>query len=150
MPPFLDQCVLANEAVPNPGGTVDLFGASWDTIPAAAVPVQQQSFVLLLSMLLEPDEARREHVIDVAVVTEHGERLSGLTINVGPVAEAALAALDPGQSARIETVVGARGISYPAYGYYEVVINWDDQELRRPMRFRVVPPPADESPEASD
>jgi hypothetical protein len=129
---------------------VDLVGASWDTIPAAAVPIQQDSFALLLSILLEPDEARAPHRIDVTVTRQSGEQLGGMTVAVAPISDERLAALDPGEPARVETVVGARGMVYPDYGRYEITIDWDGEPLREPMRFRVTPIPPDESPEASD
>jgi hypothetical protein len=150
VPPFLDQCVLATQAVPRSGGTVDLLGASWDTIPAGTVPVQQNGFALLLSVLLEPAEAKAPHVIDVAIISEAGERLSGVTLNLDPVADEALAALGADEYARMETVLGASGIEYPDYGRYKLTISWDGEELRRPMFFKVVPAPPGESPETND
>lgn len=138
MPPILDQIVLANRAVAQPGGTLDLYGASWDTLETPAVPIQQEQFALFLSLLLTPEEARTEHQIRVGITAPSGTGIGYMVATVTAGAEPAIEAMGDDELGRAETVLEARGVVYPEFGTYELSILWDGTPLREPMRINVV------------
>jgi hypothetical protein len=137
VPPFLDQIVLATGAVPREGSTWDLIGASWDTIPAATVPVAAQ-FALLVSVLLTPEEARSGHALEVQLIAPDGTRAGGIPANV---AAADPATLEGDEPVRAEVVLVARGVVFPEFGKYELRVLWDGEPLRDPLRVSVAEAP---------
>jgi hypothetical protein len=134
--PVLDQFIIANSVSSNPDGTVDLFGASWDYIETASVPVGGK-FSLLLSVLQTPEEARLEHTLMVEIFAPSGQPLARFSASVPMAPEAALDTLPEGDLARMETVLNASGFNYPEFGRYEIALLWDGEPLRAPMRFRI-------------
>jgi hypothetical protein len=147
--PILDQFVIADSITTHPSGTVDISGASWDVIEAETVPVQQESFALLISLLLTPDEGRQAHQLEVVISAPDGTRLSRMAMAIEAVPEERIAQLPEGDLGRIESVFHASGLVYPDYGRYAIELLWDGEQLRAPMRFRVSPPSTTTRPPAA-
>jgi hypothetical protein len=136
--PFLDQIVLASSAVPREGNTWDLIGASWDTLPAESLPVQT-GFALLVSLLLSPEEAARDHEVAVGLTAPDGSSAGGMKATVARMGEQQILA-SADERVRAEMVLVAEGVVFTEHGLYGLSISWDGQPLREPLRIRVVPP----------
>jgi hypothetical protein len=145
--PYVDQIVLANRIVPQPGGTFDVFGASWDHLAAPSVPVQQEGFALLLSVLLRPDEAREGHEVEITISAPDGAQVGRMTAAVGRIPDEQRAAMAGDGRARAEMVFNASGVVFSQFGRYAIEFLWDGEPLREPMMFTVAHEPADNASE---
>lgn len=128
--PFIDQCVLAGSVVRRPGGSFDVFLATWDTILAQTVPIEHE-LAVLLSLLLDSSEAAADHEVRLEGYAPSGEAL-------GYVSGTVAAFSTPADENRAEFILGGRNILLPEFGRYRLEILWDGERLRRPLFFDVV------------
>lgn len=147
--PELDQFVIADGATPNANGTYDIFGASWDAIIAAELPVEKPTLVLLISVLLTREEAQTAHEMQVEVSAPNGTVMSRVRVGVAAGSGEQPPGIPEGLPFRFETVLTARGLQLAEYGRYPISMTWDGEPLRAPTGISVLPPPPDQTAQHS-
>lgn len=138
----LDFAMLADGVAPRPDGKLDIYGAGWDTIFAARVPAQHARLVLALRILLSRHEAEHDHRIDVVIQAPDGDDLARANGSFPPLSEEVRDNLAPGQRFGIGTVLNFENVIFPDFGNYQIVIQWDGNEARPPLRLTVAEPPS--------
>jgi hypothetical protein len=138
----LDHAILADVASQRPDGKLDLHGVGWDTIYAAAVPASHPRMDLVVRFLLSAQETEHEHNVVITLVTADGGELARIQGTIAPLPEVQRAAIPAGRRVGIGMNITLASVAFPHYGAYNVVITWDGNEARQPMRIFVEPIPA--------
>lgn len=134
--------MLADGVQTRPDGKLDIYGAGWDTIFAAAVPAQHHRLVLVLRVLLSRHEAEYPHQIDVVIQAADGDDLARAHADIGRLPDDFRAGIAAGARFGLGAVLNFEDVVFPAHGTYQVVIQWDGNEARSPLRLDVAKPPA--------
>lgn len=138
----LDFAVLADAVMPRPDGKLDILGAGFDTVFAAGVPAQHARFVLAVRVLLSRHETETPHWLDVVIQATDGAVLSRGRADLDSLPEEARAQIPAGRQIGIGMVLNFENVVFPAYGNHQIVVQWDGNEARPPLRLSVVPLPS--------
>jgi hypothetical protein len=138
----LDFLVLADVVSPRPDGKLDIHGVGWDTIFATAVPATHPRMDVAVRFLLSVHEAEHPHQAILTLVGEDGLELGRVTTDLEPLAQDVRATVPAGRRIAVGVVLTLAGIVFPAYGAYQLVLTWDGNELREPLRLFVAAQPA--------
>lgn len=134
----LDFALLADGVTARPDGKLDVFGAGFDTIHAAGVPAVHRRLVLAIRILVSRHEARYAHQIDVAIQGADGADIAEAALPVEALDEERRARIPAGRKAGVGLLAAFEDIVFPAFGAYQVVIQWDGNEARPPLALFVV------------
>ncbi|MGN6867081.1 MAG: DUF6941 family protein [Solirubrobacteraceae bacterium] len=137
----LDYVILADVISPRPDGKLDLHGVGWDTIYASAVPATHPRMDVAIRFLLSSHELEAAHHIVVTLVSADGVELNRMQADTGPMTVEQRAAIPPGRRFGLGMVLNMAGVTFPEYGDYSLVITWDGNEPREPVRLYVSPLP---------
>jgi hypothetical protein len=137
-----DYAILADGVTPRPDGKLDIYGAAWDTIYALRIPVQHPRMTLAARVLLSPHEAGHSHQMDVVLQESDGEELARATGRLEAVPEDQLGAVPAGRKIGLGLVLNFDNVVFPRFGSYQLVILWDGNEPREPLRLFVEEPPS--------
>lgn len=132
-----DYAILADGVAPRPDGKLDIYGAAWDTVYTDAVPAQHPRMTLAARVLLSPHEAAHSHQVDVVLQESDGGELARASGKLEPVPEEQSAALPAGRKIGLGLVLNFVDVVFPRYGSYQLVILWDGNEPREPLRLFV-------------
>lgn len=138
----LDFSILADGASPRPDGKIDIFGAGFDTIFAAATPARHNQLALVVRFLLSTHELEEPHKFKVVLLAEDGVELARLEAQIDAMSDDDRDQIPAGQQIGIANLFNMAGIVFPAYGRYHFVLSWDGTELREPIRLKVEPLPS--------
>lgn len=133
----LDYAILADGVSARPDGKLDIYGAAWDTIFAVAVPARHPQLTLAIRVLISQHEAEHPHNLTVILQGADGSELARAQGAVEPVPPEQRAQLPAGRKAGIGVVLNFQNVVFPDYGAYQLVIQWDGNELRDPLRLFV-------------
>ena len=139
--PDLDYMVLADGVAQRPDGKIDIYGASWDTIFAPAVPTRHPQMAVAIRILMSQYEAEHEHGLRLILMSEDGPEIARADATVQAIPEEARAALPPGQPIGLGFVFNLAGLVFPTYGRYHFALLWDGNQMRDPVGLRVAEMP---------
>lgn len=138
----LDFAILADGASPRPDGKIDIFGAGFDTIFAAATPARHTQLALVVRFLLSTHELEEPHKFKVVLLAEDGGELARLEAQMDAMSDDDRNQVPAGEPIGISNLFNMAGIVFPDYGRYHFVLSWDGTELREPIRLKVAPLPS--------
>jgi hypothetical protein len=138
----LDYAILADGVTARPDGKIDIFGAGWDTIWASNVPAVHPQLTLAARVLLSSHEAAHPHSLEVILQAADGAELARATGEVQPLDGEQRQQIPPGRQVGLALVLNFQNVAFQAYGAYQLVIQWDANEARPPLRLFVEAPPA--------
>lgn len=138
----LDFSILADGASPRPDGKIDIFGAAFDTIFAAATPARHTQLALVVRFLLSTHELEEPHKFKVVLLAEDGGELARLEAQIDAMSDDDRNQVPAGEPIGISNLFNMAGIVFPDYGRYHFVLSWDGTELREPIRLKVAPLPS--------
>lgn len=138
----LDFAILADGVTARPDGKLDLYGAGWDTIFAASVPARHARLVLAVRMLISRTEAEHPHTLEVIIQGADGAEISRAVGRCAAVSEQARRQLPATRRTGVSLVMNFDNLVFPAFGSYQVVIQWDGNEARPPLALVVSQKPA--------
>jgi hypothetical protein len=138
----LDFAVLADAVVARPDGKLDVMGAGFDTVYAAAVPARHARLVLAVRVLLSRHETEHAHRLDVVIQGADGAELARGQGDLQRLPDEARKQIRPGHQFGLGMVINFDDIVFPSYGDHQIVVQWDGNEVRPPIRLSVVPLPA--------
>lgn len=136
----VDYVILADGVTPRPDGKLDIHGAGFDTIFAAAVPAQHPRLVLAVRVLLSRHETESPHWLDVVIQAADGAELGRARADMQALPHAVRAQITPGTQFGLGMVLNFENIVFPVYGDHQIVVQWDGNEARSPIRLTVEPP----------
>jgi len=137
----LDFALLADGVTARPDGKLDIYGAGWDTIFARDVPAVHARLVLAVRLLLSRNEAEHRHRLEVIIQGADGAEIGRAVGDLDAAAPEARAQIPPGRRAGLGMVMTFENLVFPAFGNYQIVVQWDGNEARPPLRLIVSPPP---------
>jgi hypothetical protein len=140
----LDFAVIADGVQQRPDGKLDIFGAGYDTILAASAPARHLRIVIVVRVLITRAEARRAHAVDVILRPVGGEAIANAHTELGVIPGAA-GIIPTGRLAGIGLNLAFNDVVFPEFGTYEFAIQWDEKDVRRPIRLFVAQAPEPES-----
>jgi hypothetical protein len=138
---LLDYVILADGVVSRPDGKFDISGAGWDTIYAGAVPATHARLTLVVRLLISRAEAEHPHGLTVIIQGPDGQEIARAVGQGEALPEQERALISVTRRASINLVLNFDGLVFPAYGDYQIVIQWDGNEARPPLRLAVAPTP---------
>lgn len=138
----LDHALVADIAAPRPDGKLDLYGIGWDTIFSAGVPASHPRMDVIIRFLASKHELETDHHAVVTLIGADGHQLARLDARIDAMAEEQRDAIEPGHRVGIGLHLTLANVVFPAYGAYSLVITWDGNEVRDPIRLFVKPTPA--------
>lgn len=138
----LDFALIADGISLRQDGKLDIYGAGFDTIIAPAVPAQHPRLMLGVRVLISRHEAERQHELDIFLQTADGEELARAQSQAPAVPEEQRRQLVAGRQIGIGLLLAFNNLVFPKYGSYQLVIHWDGNEARAPLRLFVEPPPS--------
>jgi hypothetical protein len=138
----LDFAVLADGVVARPDGKLDILGAGFDTIWAPSVPTQHARLVLAVRVLLTRHETEHAHRLDVVIQAADGADLARGEGELQPLPGEARNQIAAGSRFGIGLVLNFENVVFPSYGNHQIVIQWDGNEARPPLRLTVARPPS--------
>lgn len=133
----LDYAILADGVTPRPDGKIDVYGAAWDTLFASAVPAVHPQISLAVRVLVSRHEAEHPHALDVVLQAADGAELARATGSIDPVTPEVRETIPAGRQIGFGLVLNFRNVVFPDYGAYQLVIHWDRNEARSPLRLFV-------------
>jgi hypothetical protein len=136
----LDFAVLSDAVVARPDGKLDILGAGFDTVWASAVPAQHPRLVLAVRVLLSRHETEHPHRLDVVIQAVDGAELARARGDLGALPDEARAQIPAGRQFGVGMVLNFENIVFPAYGNHQIVVQWDGNEARPPLRLSVLRP----------
>lgn len=136
----IDHLILADLVSPRPDGKIDINGAGWDTLVAAAVPTTHPRMDVVLRVLLSRHEVESPHKLLVTLVDADGSELTRIEGDVQALPEDQRAALPAGRRVGIGAILTLAGVTFPAYGTYQLAVLWDGTEQRAISLFVERPP----------
>lgn len=137
----LDYAILADGVTPRPDGKIDIFGAGWDTIFAASVPATHPQITLAARVLLSTHEAAHPHALEVILQAADGAELARAAGDIQPLDNEQRTQIPAGRQIGLALVLNFQNLVFAAYGAYQLVIQWDGNEARPPLRLFVARPP---------
>jgi hypothetical protein len=138
----LDFAVLADGVAQRPDGKLDIFGAGIDRVHAATAPAVHPRFALAARFRLTREELDGTHRLEVILRTVGGTVLARAVGALDPMPDEVRGALDATQQQfGIGAVFNFDNAVFPDFGAYEVVLRWDDEDVRDPLPLVVGPPP---------
>lgn len=137
----LDFALIADGISVRADGKLDIYGAGFDTIIAPSVPAQHPRLMLGVRVLISKHEAERPHELDIFLQTEDGEELARAQSQVEPIPEEHRSQLPAGRQIGTGLLLAFNNLVFPQYGSYQLVIHWDGNEVRSPLRLFVEAPP---------
>ena len=133
----VDYVVLADAAA-TADGKHYIHGAGWDTIYAAAFPVQHPLLAVAIRLRVPWTATNQPHSLELDIVDEDGHSVlpepPGVLkaeINVGRPAQ-----LEPAQDQVVPLTFNLRSLTFEMQGSYSVLVRIDGSEEGR-SRFRV-------------
>lgn len=135
----LDFAILADGVTPRPDGKLDIHGAGFDTVFAPAVPVQHARLVLAVRVLLSRHETESAHWLAVVIQAADGAELARSRADLQPLPDEAREQIPPGRQFGIGMVLQFENVVFPDYGDHQIVVQWDGNEPRPPLRLSVAP-----------
>lgn len=136
-----DYAILADGVTARPDGKLDIYGAGWDTVYAVGVPAQHSRMTLAARVLLSVHEAAHSHQMDVILQESDGDELARVTGRLEAVPEEQRSAIPAGRKIGLGLVLNFDNVVFPHFGSYQLVILWDGNEPREPLRLFVEEPP---------
>jgi hypothetical protein len=133
----LDYAMLADGVTPRPDGKLDIYGAGWDTIWTADVPTVHARLVLALRLLISRTEAEHPHKLDVIIQTADGTEIGRAGGSLDAMPAEGRQQIPAGRKAGLAMVMNFENLVFPAFGDYQIVIQWDGNEPRPPLRLVV-------------
>jgi hypothetical protein len=143
----LDHIVLADVISPRPDGKIDLHGVGWDTIFAAAVPAQHPRMDIAIRFLLSKQELEVGHHVVVELQGADGQQLARIEADTEPMPQEQRDQIPAGHRAGVGMILNLAGVVFPEFGAYQLVVTWDGNEVRSPMRLFVRPMPFQSQPQ---
>jgi hypothetical protein len=140
----LDYAILADAVTPREDGKLDIEGAGFDTIGAAAVPARHARLALAVRVLLSRHETESPHWLGVVIQAADGAELARGRADFQPLPDDARAQIPAGTQVGIGMVLNFDNVVFPAYGNHQIVLQWDGNEPRPPLRLSVVAVPAEQ------
>lgn len=140
----LDYAILADGVSARPDGKLDLFGAGFDTIFAAAVPARHPQLSLALKFLVTREEARRAHTTDVYLIGDTGQ-IAHAHGDIAALEQEQLTAVPAGSRLGLGAILNFGNLLFPAYGLYNFAVHWDGTEARTPIILKVAPLPVQQT-----
>lgn len=137
----LDYAILADGVSPRPDGKIDIFGAGWDTIFTASVPAMHPQITLAARVLVSTHEAAHAHSLEVILQAADGAELARAAGGIDPLDDEQRGKIPAGRQIGIALVLNFQNLVFAAYGAYQLVIQWDGNEARPPLRLFVERPP---------
>jgi hypothetical protein len=138
----LDFALIADGISVRADGKLDIYGAGFDTIIAPSVPAQHPRLMLGVRVLISKHEAERPHSLDIFLQTADGDELARAQAQAPPLPEEDRSQVPPGRQIGIGLLLAFNNLVFPQYGSYQLVIHWDGNEARAPLRMFVEAPPA--------
>jgi hypothetical protein len=136
----LDFAMLADGVTPRPDGKLDIDGAGWDTIYAEDVPAVHAGLVFALRLLLSRTEAEHAHRLEVIIQGADGAEIGRATGAMEPLPSDKREEIPAGRQAGIGMILSFPPLVFPEFGNYQVVVQWDGNEVRPPIRLIVSRP----------
>jgi len=137
----LDFAILADGVTVRPDGKMDIYGAAWDTIFAAAVPAVHPQLSLAVRVLASRHEVENPHKLTIVLQTADGAELARAHGEVAPMPDEVRQAIPAGSRFGIGAVLNFQNVLFPEYGAYQLLVLWDGNEARPPLRVLVQPLP---------
>jgi len=137
----LDFAILADGVVPRLDGKMDIFGAAWDTIFAAAVPAVHPQLTLAVRVLASRHEVESPHQLTVVLQDADGAELARAHGEIIALPEEQRDAIPAGRQIGLGAVLNFQNVLFPRYGAYQLAILWDGNEARPALRVFVQPVP---------
>jgi len=137
----LDFALLADGVTERLDGKLDIYGAGFDTVFAAAVPAIHQRFVVAIRILVSRHEVEHAHRIDVVLQGADGADIARAEGQLPAVDEDQRAKIPAGRQAGLGLILNFENVIFPDHGAYQLAIHWDGTEARDPLRLFVVEPP---------
>jgi hypothetical protein len=138
----LDFAVLADGVTSRPDGKLDIFGAGFDTVWSSAVPARHARLALVVRVLLSRHETEHPHRLDVVIQAADGAELARARGDLEPLPDEARNQIPAGTQFGVGMVLNFDNVVFPAYGNHHVVVKWDGNEARPPLRLSVAPLPS--------
>lgn len=138
----LDHALVADIAAPRPDGKLDLYGIGWDTIFAAAVPASHPRMDVIIRFLASAHELEVPHQVVVSLMGPDGQQLARMDAHIDAMPEEQRSTIEPGHRFGLGLLLTLANVVFPEYGSYSLVITWDGNEVRDPIRLFVKPIPA--------
>jgi hypothetical protein len=137
----LDFAMLADGVTPRLDGKLDIYGAGWDTIFATQVPAMHPRLLLAVRLLISRTEAEHPHRLEIIIQEADGDEIGRAVGPLDPLPDEARQQIPPGRQAGLGMVLTFENLVFPSFGNYQIVIQWDGNEARPPLRLIVSPPP---------
>jgi uncharacterized protein DUF6941 len=137
----LDFAMLADGVTPRQDGKLDIYGAGWDTIFAPNVPAMHPRLILAVRLLISRTEAEHPHRLEVIIQEADGVEVGRALGPLDPLPEAVREQIPAGRQAGLGMVLNFENLVFPSFGSYHIVIQWDGNEARSPLRLIVSQPP---------
>jgi hypothetical protein len=137
----LDFAVLADAVVARPDGKLDILGAGFDTVFAAGLPAKHPRLVLAVRVLLSRHEAENPHSLVVVIQEADGAELARARATLPPLPDEARAQIPAGRQIGVGMVLNFEDVVFSEHGTHQIVVQWDGNEPRPPLRLNVQPPP---------
>jgi hypothetical protein len=139
----IDYAVLADNGMPRPDGKFDIIGAGFDSILTQAVPARHARFVLVLRLLLAPDEFAGGHELAAELRSPTGGKLSRAGGVIPQVPEEFVNQLPAGAPASVGLMMAFENVVFPDFGDYTLALIWNGTEtLALTIRVVELPRPA--------
>jgi hypothetical protein len=137
-----DYAILADGVAQRPDGKLDIFGAGFDTIFAAAVPARHHQMAFAIRLFLTRQEAESPHKVEVILLDADGAVIARVAGETSPPTQEQLDSIPAGRKIQIGAVLQFAGLVFPTYGAYHFAIHWDGTEARPPVVLYLQPLPA--------
>jgi hypothetical protein len=138
----LDFAMLADGVTPRPDGKLDIYGAGWDTVFASAVPATHARMILAVRLLLSRAETEHPHRLEVVIQGADGAEIARAVGPLDPLPDEVRRQIPAGRKAGLGMVLNFENLTFPEYGDYQIVVLWDGNEPRPPLRLIVAEPPS--------
>ena len=137
----LDFVIMADDVTPRADGKLDIHGAGFDSILAAAVPAQHGRLVLAVRVLLSHHETESPHWIGVVIQAADGAELARGRADLEAMPDEARSEIPAGRQLGVGMVLNFENIVFPDYGDHQIGVQWDGNQARPPLRLSVLAPP---------
>ena len=136
----LDFVVLADAVIARRDGKLDILGAGFDTVWAPSVPARHPRLVLAVRVLMTRHETEHPHALDVVIQATDGAELARGRAELEPLPDEARSEIAPGSRFGVGMVLNFENVVFPEHGNHQVVVQWDGNEARPPLRLSVLQP----------